>query len=134
MCAHLRIYFYWYRTWMYSRARLQWLRKKSKMATCSLKEVVSMYQTLIKEWNKKPVDLEKCGKLMSGMKVWQKSLKLCLSFQEFTSFHEGIVRQKHWKTFLRLSKLELGILLVVLVSAGLILSQKFNNLVNKCNV
>jgi hypothetical protein len=40
-----------------------------KMATSSLKEVVSMYQTLIKEWNKKPVDLQKCGKLMSGMKV-----------------------------------------------------------------
>ncbi|KXJ24823.1 26S proteasome non-ATPase regulatory subunit 8 [Exaiptasia diaphana] len=35
----------------------------------SLKEVVSMYQTLIKDWNKKPVDLEKCGKLLSGMKM-----------------------------------------------------------------
>ena len=32
-------------------------------------DVVSMYQTLIKEWNRKPVDLEKCGKLLSGMKV-----------------------------------------------------------------
>ncbi|XP_031560931.1 26S proteasome non-ATPase regulatory subunit 8-like [Actinia tenebrosa] len=39
------------------------------MASSSLKEVVSMYQTLIKEWNKKPADLEKCGKLMSGMKM-----------------------------------------------------------------
>lgn len=34
-----------------------------------LKEVVSLYQTLIKEWNRKPVDLEKVGKLLSGMKV-----------------------------------------------------------------
>ena len=35
-----------------------------------LKEVVSLYQTLIKEWNRKPVDLEKVGKLLSGMKVY----------------------------------------------------------------
>lgn len=35
-----------------------------------LKEVVSLYQTLIKEWNRKPVDLEKVGKLLSGMKVF----------------------------------------------------------------
>ncbi|CAH3177649.1 unnamed protein product [Porites evermanni] len=34
-----------------------------------LKEVVSLYQTLIKEWNRKPVDLEKVGKLLSGMKM-----------------------------------------------------------------
>ncbi|XP_032232516.2 26S proteasome non-ATPase regulatory subunit 8 [Nematostella vectensis] len=39
------------------------------MAAPCLKEVVSMYQTLIKEWNKKPADLEKCGKLLSGMKM-----------------------------------------------------------------
>ena len=32
-------------------------------------DVVSMYQTLIKEWNRKPIDLEKCGKLLSSMKV-----------------------------------------------------------------
>ena len=37
-----------------------------------LKEVVSLYQTLIKEWNRKPVDLEKVGKLLSGMKVSEK--------------------------------------------------------------
>lgn len=35
-----------------------------------LKEVVSLYQTLIKEWNRRPVDLEKVGKLLSGMKVF----------------------------------------------------------------
>ena len=48
-----------------------WLgKKKSKMASQGgLKEVVSLYQTLIKEWNRKPVDLEKVGKLLSGMKV-----------------------------------------------------------------
>ena len=44
--------------------------QKSKMASqVGLKEVVSLYQTLIKEWNRKPVDLEKVGKLLSGMKV-----------------------------------------------------------------
>jgi len=44
--------------------------KKSNMASqTGLKEVVSLYQTLIKEWNRKPVDLEKVGKLLSGMKV-----------------------------------------------------------------
>lgn len=44
--------------------------QKSKMASqAGLKEVVSLYQTLIKEWNRKPVDLEKVGKLLSGMKV-----------------------------------------------------------------
>ena len=44
--------------------------QKSKMAAqAGLKEVVSLYQTLIKEWNRKPVDLEKVGKLLSGMKV-----------------------------------------------------------------
>lgn len=47
-----------------------WVCKKSNMASqTGLKEVVSLYQTLIKEWNRKPVDLEKVGKLLSGMKV-----------------------------------------------------------------
>ena len=46
------------------------IKEKSKMASqTGLKEVVSLYQTLIKEWNRKPVDLEKVGKLLSGMKV-----------------------------------------------------------------
>lgn len=44
--------------------------QNSKMASQGgLKEVVSLYQTLIKEWNRKPVDLEKVGKLLSGMKA-----------------------------------------------------------------
>ena len=44
--------------------------QKLKMASqVGLKEVVSLYQTLIKEWNRKPVELEKVGKLLSGMKV-----------------------------------------------------------------
>ena len=41
-----------------------------------LKGVVSMYQTLIKEWNRKPLDLEKVGKLLSGMKVSR--VRFCL--------------------------------------------------------
>ena len=51
--------------------------QKSKMASqAGLKEVVSLYQTLIKEWNRKPVDLEKVGKLLSGMKVSKISFRL----------------------------------------------------------
>lgn len=44
-----------------------------------LKEVVSLYQTLIKEWNRKPVDLEKVGKLLSGMKVSEFFVRLFLN-------------------------------------------------------
>ena len=43
-----------------------------------LKGVVSMYQTLIKEWNRKPLDLEKVGKLLSGMKVSRVSFCLVI--------------------------------------------------------
>ena len=39
------------------------------MATGNISEVVNMYQTLVKDWNKKPVNLEKCGKLLSSLKV-----------------------------------------------------------------
>ena len=39
------------------------------MATGNISEVVTMYQTLVKDWNKKPVNLEKCGKLLSSLKV-----------------------------------------------------------------
>lgn len=39
------------------------------MATGNITEVVTMYQTLVKDWNKKPVNLEKCGKLLSSLKV-----------------------------------------------------------------
>ena len=44
-----------------------------------MKEVVSMYQTLIKEWNKKPLDLEKVGKLLSLMKVSRALVANCYS-------------------------------------------------------
>ena len=43
--------------------------KPEKMATGNISEVVNMYQTLVKDWNKKPVNLEKCGKLLSSLKV-----------------------------------------------------------------
>ncbi|CAB3980216.1 26S proteasome non-ATPase regulatory subunit 8-like [Paramuricea clavata] len=43
--------------------------KGDKMATGNISEVVTMYQTLVKDWNKKPVNLEKCGKLLSSLKV-----------------------------------------------------------------
>lgn len=49
-----------------------------------LKEVVSLYQTLIKEWNRKPVDLEKVGKLLSGMKVSERDF--CSSAFHFSCF------------------------------------------------
>lgn len=55
--------------------------QKLKMASqVGLKEVVSLYQTLIKEWNRKPVDLEKVGKLLSGMKVSNNSCPLSIFY------------------------------------------------------
>merc|ERR1712227_175420 len=39
----------------------------NKMA--SLKEVVSLYQVLTQEWNKKPPNLDKCGELLVKLKV-----------------------------------------------------------------
>jgi hypothetical protein len=47
--------------------------KGDKMATGNISEVVTMYQTLVKDWNKKPVNLEKCGKLLSSLKVRKKN-------------------------------------------------------------
>eukprot|EP00794_Sanderia_malayensis_P020535 gene20535-22554_t len=38
-------------------------------ASTSLNAVVSMYQNLIKEWNKKPANLETIGKLLTSMKI-----------------------------------------------------------------
>jgi len=35
----------------------------------SLNSVVSMYQTLIKEWTKKPINLDQVGKLLTSMKL-----------------------------------------------------------------
>ncbi len=35
----------------------------------SLKDVVSEYQKLIQEWNKKDPNLEKCGKILADLKV-----------------------------------------------------------------
>ena len=69
-----------------------------------LKEVVSLYQTLIKEWNRKPVDLEKVGKLLSGMKVscnvsfsWNTLLLNCFSdlrmISPFTRMHRILSRE-----------------------------------------
>ena len=60
-----------------------------------LKEVVSLYQTLIKEWNRKPVDLEKVGKLLSGMKVY---FYFCLvpSFDETRSVSEKFQIHMAW--------------------------------------
>ena len=45
--------------------------KPDKMATGNISEVVTMYQTLLKDWNKKPANLEKCGKLLSSLKVME---------------------------------------------------------------
>ncbi len=38
-------------------------------ASTSLNSVISMYQNLIKEWNKKPPNLDVVGKLLTSMKV-----------------------------------------------------------------
>ena len=43
--------------------------KPDRMASVNIGEVVTMYQILLKEWNKKPPNLEKCGKLLSPLKV-----------------------------------------------------------------
>ncbi|XP_046848604.1 26S proteasome non-ATPase regulatory subunit 8-like [Xenia sp. Carnegie-2017] len=43
--------------------------KLDNMASVNINDVVNMYQTLVKDWNKKPVNLEKCGKLLSSLKV-----------------------------------------------------------------
>ena len=40
----------------------------SNMAT-TMKEAVSMYQKLNKEWNKKPPNLDKCGDILGQLKV-----------------------------------------------------------------
>jgi len=34
-----------------------------------LKEVVSKYQNLMQEWNKRPTNLEKCGEILAKLKV-----------------------------------------------------------------
>ncbi|XP_013773839.1 LOW QUALITY PROTEIN: 26S proteasome non-ATPase regulatory subunit 8-like [Limulus polyphemus] len=39
------------------------------MASLKLKEVVTNYQVLMQEWNKKPQNLDKCGQLLSKLKV-----------------------------------------------------------------
>ena len=35
----------------------------------NLKHVVSTYQNLTQEWNKKPPNLDKCGELLAKLKV-----------------------------------------------------------------
>ena len=35
----------------------------------SLREVISMYQNLAEEWNKKPANLDKCGEFLKKLKV-----------------------------------------------------------------
>lgn len=35
----------------------------------SLKEIVMMYQSLKREWDKKPSNLDRCGELLSKLKV-----------------------------------------------------------------
>ena len=36
----------------------------------NLKEVVSVYQNLTQEWNRKPSNLDKCGELLTQLKVY----------------------------------------------------------------
>ena len=43
--------------------------QSNNMAT-TMKEAVSMYQKLNKEWNKKPPSLDKCGAILGQLKVW----------------------------------------------------------------
>ena len=43
--------------------------KMASTSSTSLNAVISMYQNLIKEWNKKPPNLEAIGKLLTSMKV-----------------------------------------------------------------
>jgi len=35
----------------------------------SLKEIVIMYQSLKREWDKKPSNIDRCGELLSKLKV-----------------------------------------------------------------
>lgn len=35
----------------------------------SLKEIVIMYQSLKREWDKKPTNLDRCGELLTKLKV-----------------------------------------------------------------
>ena len=54
--------------------------KLDNMASVNINDVVNMYQTLVKDWNKKPVNLEKCGKLLSSLKarkIFHLSSNLC---------------------------------------------------------
>ena len=59
------------------------------MAT-SLGPVLPIYQTLIKEWAEKPVNLEKVGKLLTNMKVdlkfWYSILSVWWLFMEIPIF------------------------------------------------
>jgi hypothetical protein len=42
---------------------------RQKFNMDSLKEVVTTYQVLTQEWNKKPQNLDKCGELLGKLKV-----------------------------------------------------------------
>lgn len=42
----------------------------------SLKEIVSMYQNLKREWDKKPSNLDKCGELLGRLKVKAEIVKI----------------------------------------------------------
>ena len=43
--------------------------KMASSSKTSLNTIISMYQNLIKEWNKKPPNLDAIGKLLTSMKV-----------------------------------------------------------------
>ena len=48
--------------------------KMASSSTISLNAIISMYQNLIKEWNKKPPNLDSIGKLLTSMKVEMRSV------------------------------------------------------------
>lgn len=47
--------------------QLTWYREYFKMA--SLRDAVTMYQTLTQEWNKRPPNLDRCGEHLGKLKV-----------------------------------------------------------------
>ena len=51
----------------------------------NLREIVAVYQNLTQEWNKKPVNLDKCGDLLINLKV-------CSSLVQFNLRNQVITR------------------------------------------